>query len=440
MKIIKFTAENIKRLKAVSIDPKGNIIEITGPNSSGKTSVLDAIFWTLAGTKGMQRQPVRHGASEGHTEIELDDLIVRRKFSQTGSTLTVEQKAGNLRLNKPQEVLDKLLGTIGFDPLAFSRMNPKQQFAELRKLVKIDVDVDLLDQQNASDYQKRTDLNRDVKSMKGQLDGIAVVGGLPAAKIDIAELSKQVEDAATHNKEREAEAARRIDIKRDIGRHRENAKADHDRAGQIKKQIDDLTQQIVKLMKSAEDREKAAADLESELGRKQPIPDRVEVADVRKKIDEAISTNSAIDRMAQRLELSKKLDDTIARVQEFTDSMETREQTKKRAIAAAKFPVDGLGFGADEVLLNGVPFEQGSSAEQLRASCAIAMAMNPKLRVILIRDGSLLDDASMKILDALAKENDFQVWIEMVDESGTVGVVMSEGTVAADNQPLPQAG
>ena len=43
MKILELRAENIKKLVAVEIKPDGNIVEITGKNGAGKTSVLDSI-------------------------------------------------------------------------------------------------------------------------------------------------------------------------------------------------------------------------------------------------------------------------------------------------------------------------------------------------------------------------------------------------------------
>ena len=39
MKIIRLSAENVKRLVAVEIEPTGNLVEITGKNGAGKTSV-----------------------------------------------------------------------------------------------------------------------------------------------------------------------------------------------------------------------------------------------------------------------------------------------------------------------------------------------------------------------------------------------------------------
>lgn len=225
MKIIRFVAENLKRLKLVEIEPKGNIVEISGPNGSGKTSVLEALWWTLAGTREMQKQPIRVGATEGRTELDLGDIIVRRKFSQTGSTLVVERKSDGVRLKTPQEVLDKLYSKVALDPLAFSRMKSKDQFEQLRKMVPLEVDVDKLDEANASDFSKRTDLNREIKSMQSRAASLVFPPNLPAEKIDISALSAEVEKSATHNKDREIESARRADIARQVKSLREDRKS-----------------------------------------------------------------------------------------------------------------------------------------------------------------------------------------------------------------------
>jgi hypothetical protein len=91
-----------------------------------------------------------------------------------------------------------------------------------------------------------------------------------------------------------------------------------------------------------------------------------------------------------------------------------------------------MTFGEDELLLNGVPFSQASDAERLRTSISIAIASNPKIRVMRVRDGSLLDEDSMGLLEKVAIDNDFQIWIERVDSSGKVGFVIEEGFVATN--------
>ena len=57
------------------------------------------------------------------------------------------------------------------------------------------------------------------------------------------------------------------------------------------------------------------------------------------------------------------------------------------------------------------------------------MALNPTVRVLRVTDGSLLDSENLELLAELAREHDFQVWVERVDESGTVGVVIEDGQV-----------
>ncbi len=106
--------------------------------------------------------------------------------------------------------------------------------------------------------------------------------------------------------------------------------------------------------------------------------------------------------------------------------MAQRDAEKLAAIEKAKLPVESLTFGDGIVLLNGVPFDQGSDAEQLRASCALAMAGNPTLRVLRVRDGSLLDEDALALLAKMAEERDYQVWIERVG-SGNIGFVLEDG-------------
>ena len=52
MKINKLEIENVKRIKAVRLEPAQNgLTVIGGNNNQGKTSVLDSIAWALGGEK-----------------------------------------------------------------------------------------------------------------------------------------------------------------------------------------------------------------------------------------------------------------------------------------------------------------------------------------------------------------------------------------------------
>ena len=52
VKITSLELENVKRIKAVKLEPSPNGLTIIGEkNNQGKTSVLDAIAWALGGDK-----------------------------------------------------------------------------------------------------------------------------------------------------------------------------------------------------------------------------------------------------------------------------------------------------------------------------------------------------------------------------------------------------
>ena len=56
-------------------------------------------------------------------------------------------------------MLDALIGELTFDPLAFTRMDGRQQFNALRGFVP-DVDFDAIDAANKVDFDARTVVNR----------------------------------------------------------------------------------------------------------------------------------------------------------------------------------------------------------------------------------------------------------------------------------------
>ena len=118
---------------------------------------------------------------------------------------------------------------------------------------------------------------------------------------------------------------------------------------------------------------------------------------------------------------------------EKTAALEGIREQKSKALAAAKFPIDGLGFDEAGVTFRGVPFAQCSSAERMKVSLSIAAALNPTIRVIRVNDGSLLDSESMAEVERMAAERDMQVWVERVDESGKVGIVIEDGEVLTEN-------
>jgi hypothetical protein len=159
------------------------------------------------------------------------------------------------------------------------------------------------------------------------------------------------------------------------------------------------------------------------------LQDRLEKSqEINRQVDMAETLEANITEKRAALTKETAVSETL------TGAMQERAQQKTDAIAAAKMPIQGLSLEGGRVMFNGIPLDQASSAEQLRVSTAIAMSSNPELRVIRIKDGSLLDPDGMAMLKAMAKENDFQIWIEHVADNDPIAVVIEDGSLAQTMQ------
>lgn len=420
MHIIKLEAENFKRLKAVEITPKGNVVQITGRNGNGKTSVLDAIWAALGGGSSVPPEPIRKGEKRARVTVDLGDLIVERRFTEAGSTLVVTGKDG-AKISSPQRALDELVGRLTFDPLQFMRLEPKKQAETLRLMVGLDFTA--LDAERKQVFEARTVVNRKVGDLEARGKAVVVPPDAPDAEISVADASDALQAALAAVTERERHVAL-------IERQRRDADSCLAQIAEYERQIAALQANIGSLRNSYDGIMVDLKANEQSLGSLCP-PD---VDGAKARLADLDRLNAGARAKLQRRDLAQQYRQAKAEADALTDQLDGIDRQKAEALAAAKFPVPGLSFGEEGVTFNDLPLPQASGAEQLRVSVAMAMALNPKLRVLRIADGSLLDSTSLALLSELAKEHDYQLWIEAVDESGQVGVVIEDGEVAADHQ------
>ena len=399
MKIIKLEAQAFKRLRAVEITPDGNVITITGKNGAGKSSVLDAIEAALGGVRRSPAVPIREGEEKARIVCELDDITVTRSFTQKGSSLKVEAKDGT-RYARPQEMLDKLVGELSFDPLEFSRMEPKAQRRMLEELT--GVNVAEMDIERAQAEQKRTQASRSLKSIAER--------PVPTRHHDAPEIEVDVNTLMAQLRE-----ARRLED--DAASKRRRLEDMLTRAATMK---DTIARLSIELLQANDVIAAAQEEFDS----------LVEAQDV-EALEDAITTASAVNRHVAE---NRAIDDHQVEVLEATNVLKraTKDVSlldieRRERIRTAVYPVAGLGFDAGGVIFNDIPFAQLSSAEQLRVSVAMGIALNPTLKILLIRDGSLLDSASLAVLGKMAAATDSQVWLERVSDGERVGVVIEDG-------------
>lgn len=433
-RIVRMESENIKKLKAVSIEPEGNVIEITGDNDQGKTSLLDSIYWALGGVGAIQDDPIREGEDKARIFLDIGPLKITRRLTRTedgfNPTLIVENEDG-AKYSSPQKMLDAIIGELTFDPLEFTRKKPKEQFDTLKAFV-TGFDFEGSARRRKAMFDERTAVGRRANELDAQAKGIDVPTDTPADLVDEEALVAEMQSAGEHNSDIERRKAAREAVLQNIAGMEHANKDRADRIIELQRQIDTLEEQ-------RKDTFREIQVEQTRLLKAEPLPSPIDPSEIRAKIDAARQTNALVARKRQRASLEAQALEQQTKVKQLTTDVEAIDKEKADAISAAKMPVEGIGFGDDVVLLNGHPLDQASGAQQLRASIALTMAANPRLRIMLVRDGALLGTAAMKIIADMAKEHDFQVWIETVESSRPGAIVIEDGRVRGAEQPAAEA-
>jgi recombinational DNA repair ATPase RecF len=411
-KIVSLTAENIKRLSAVHIEPDGSLVVIGGRNKQGKTSVLDSIEMALGGKGSVPPKPVRKGKKKARTVVDLGELVVTRRFTEKDSYLSIETAEGE-KPKSPQKILDELVGTLSFDPLDFSRMDAKEQAKVLREMVGLDTSD--LDDKREEVFATRTDVNRELKGLKARLEKMARYPDAPKEEVSVAELAGELEKVVAHNA---------------AGPYYErNLKEAQELEAQACRDVADLEHRLTKAKNVRAAAKEAVEAAENNLNEFEPQDEEA----LRTQLNEAEGNNLKVRLNAERRNVTRQAREKSKSAEALTAELEQIDEAKAERLAAIKMPVEGLAVADEQVTLDGIPFEQCSGSEQLRVSVAIGLALNPKLPVLLIRDGSLLDEDSMKMLAEMAEEADAQVWIERVGEGDETAVIIEDGAVKEES-------
>lgn len=404
MKIVELRAENFKRLSAVRIRPDGALVQVTGRNAQGKSSVMDAIWAALGGKAAIPIKPVKDGAEKGHIFLDLGEIKVTRRFTgEDRSTLIVEAANGS-RYSSPQSVLDALVGQLSFDPLAFSRMDEKKQAAMLRQLA--GYDTSKLDADRARLFDERTTVNRDTKRLQAQI-GPEVDG--PDEETSVSELAKKHAAASATRRTNENERATLKRIADAGGAANARVKAAKEELAAAEADVTALKETYTK------QKTLVGALIDPDLD---AIAEEMETAETRN-----AAARAKVARAARAAEYKTKADAAAA----LTARIDAIDEGKAAALASAKFPVEGMAVDGDVVTMGGIPLKQASSAEQIRIGLAIGAALNPDLRVVIVRDGSLLDADGLRMVAEWAEAKSMQVWIERVADGTTTGIVIEDG-------------
>lgn len=412
MKIIELRAENVKKLKSIQIEPDGNVVVIGGQNGAGKSSVLDSIAYALGGKALIPAEPIRRGEEHASITADVGDYTIERTFTENGSALRITDAQG-FRASSPQKLLNGLFNQHSADPLAFANAAPGKQAETLRNLVGLD--TSRIDEEHRQLYDERTQRGREVKHLKGAYESAEMFEDAPAEEVSVEELLVELDKRIARNTERDYNLGILETLNQKHARLLAEISVLQDEIGDCRKDIAAIEPRIIK---------------GKEYRASTPLAD---TSEIKAQISAADDINKRVRANLLHDERGREYASADLEYKNITTEIEANREAKRVMISKAVFPVGGLGFDDRGMTFNDLPFDQASQAERLRVSVAMALATNPKLRVVLIRDGSLLDEDNLRMIAEMAEAADAQVWIERVGDGPDVSVLIVDGEIEGGN-------
>jgi DNA repair exonuclease SbcCD ATPase subunit len=330
LRIVALQAENFKRLRAIHIEPNGSpVVSIVGQNGAGKSSCLDAIWAALGGEKASPAVPIRRGAETAEVTVDLGEFIVVRRWTAKGSTLVVKSRDG-MKYPSAQTMLDKLVGKLSFDPLAFTRAKPAEQVETLRGLVGLDFRI--LDTQRKTLYDQRTEVNREVTRVKATLETMQIAEA-PDEPVSVADLLKEQDKVIARQREYEQ-----------LQRLAEGAVSRRATAEAAVARAKEALAKALREVEQAEAQLKAARDGEEEAAGELAVAEKPDLAAIREKLAKVEEINAAVRAKKQRAAAAQLLHAKEKDAAALTEKIEAIDRSKAESLSQAQFPVTGLSF------------------------------------------------------------------------------------------------
>ena len=381
MKITRLEVQDFKRLFAVDITPTGSVIILGGENKAGKTSTLDSIESGLRGKRSFPGKPIREGADKATIRITLtpaeDDeleraLVATRVITESRQYFEVKYEDGSIPAGTPQAIMDDLLGEVAFEFMEFLNLKPKAQLNLLKKIVGLDFTE--IDAKRERIYNDRRDLNRDIERIKGSIALLDVPPDTPDNPVDVDGLMNEAKQARLLNADNESRRRALVVVKDSWV----------ETAGKIDKKNAELKAIKADLLVLRDELEVIRVNGEVMDKEVKELYD-VDLEPIDIQIRNSNDINIDVRKKQDKVVYQEELNDLTQQSKDITTEIKAIDDKKASDIAAAPFPVPGLGFGDGVVMFNNFPLDQASNMEQIEVGIGIGASLHPKLAVMLIR-------------------------------------------------------
>lgn len=423
--ITEVNVQSVKGVKSISMSPKMSTI-IGGDNGQGKSSFIDAILLTIKNREmgNAVEKIINEDADSALTEISLSNGLTilsewkKDALGKIDRTLKIFDKE-NKSISRPQEYLDSITNGFGFDPTKFFSLSKEEQYSAIINLT--DLDVSALNFKQETLKMNRRDLNREIKRLEAVCAEYAFSD--PLEKQDISALSDELKKAQEHNLEVDNIAVMIESIKNQM-------KAENMVIFNAENQIQMLMSQIKGLENQITNSKNKITLLNSELDAKIALSGnkkRIDTSIIVERMNKVSEHNQNVLQYEKMQENRKRIADLEKEVEETEKEISDITQLKINAINSLGL-VQGLSIDEEKriVVVNNIPLKDLSSAEQMQLAVRLAMKTNPKVKVLLLQNASLLDKKSLKEVINMCNLEGWQVFIESV---GVGDVIVKEGVL-----------
>lgn len=411
MKINKLEIENVKRVKAVKIEPTANGLTIIGgKNNQGKTSVLDAIAWALGGDRYRPSQAQREGSViPPNLHIVMNNgLIVERRGKNSDLKVTDPngKKAG-------QQLLNEFVEQLALDLPKFMEATSREKAQTLLQIIGVGPRLADLERQEKELYNERTYIGRTADQKEKYAKEQPYYPDVPSVPVSASELIRQQQEILAQNGENQRKRERRHQLEQEYQSVTEQIQALLAKQGQLEADLKIARETSEELM------DRSTAELEENISN---------IEEINRKVRANLDKDKAEEDAKGYREQYKRL----------TAQIEEIRSQKTDLLKEADLPLPGLGVEDGELVYHGQKWDNMSGSEQLKVSAAIVRRLNPECGFV------LLDKLEQMDLDTL---HEFGQWLEQeglqaiatrVSTGGECSLIIEDGYVAGQEHPAAE--
>lgn len=376
VKINALEIENVKRIKAVALEPSQNGLTIIGgKNNQGKTSVLDALCWALGGEKYRPSKAQREGALlPPNLKVTLSNgIVVERKGKN--SSLKVTDPSGN---KSGQQLLNSFLEPLALDLPKFMNSTNKEKADILLRIIGVGDKLHALEQEESLLYSRRHAIGQIADQKSKYAAELTAYEGVPELPVSPSELIRQQQEILARNGENQ----RKRQLKEQYDRELEAAR----------QALDEAKRRFAQAQANAQTASKSAENLVDE-----------STAELEKNIADIEELNARIRANLDKEKAEEEAKGYRDQYEEFNVKIEEVRKEKYDLLHGTDLPLEGLSVEGGELTYKGQKWDNMSGSEQLKVSAAIVRKLNPECGFV------LLDKLEQMDTDTLA---DFGSWLE----------------------------